>query len=121
LGMTMDPSTELGGAVTSTPRGALAWRRGHVPEALPQRLVDEILHACAASLAQPLDQRGHILIQSQGRTHASKRTHADVLMLNAAAARDNRVEQAVARHGPRPPTAFNTMSTWVGAPRVRTA
>src|SRR5262245_32624047 len=52
----------------------------HLLESSAQCLVNEVLQACAAGLAQPVERGRHVVIKGQGCSHTSKHRSFDVLM-----------------------------------------
>src|SRR5204863_2512426 len=57
----------------------------HVLQSQTQCLIDELLEARATAFSQPLEDRGDVIIKSQGCTHTSNHKNNDVLMLSGLA------------------------------------
>jgi len=52
----------------------------HLLQAAAERLIDKVLEALVTFAAEPLQLRRHIIIDGQGRPHASQHKFVDVLM-----------------------------------------
>ena len=71
-------SPEIGGGCPAGSRSS--GRSGHLPQALPQGIVDGRLEAASVRLLHPPEQGGHVRVEGQGRSHASERRWPDDLM-----------------------------------------
>src|ERR1700722_5994805 len=74
--------------MSASGKACASLRRAHSPQAASQRLVDDVLEACLARAAQPLELNRHVLIKGQGRTHASAHIDVDALMSSGPGRRD---------------------------------
>ena len=98
-------SPEIGGGCPAGSRSS--GRSGHLPQALPQGIVDGRLEAASVRLLHPPEQGGHVRVEGQGRSHASERRWPDDLMSTGSSARRLRAVRIngtlYARHqaGPR--------------------
>jgi hypothetical protein len=52
-------------------RFTLLWRNAPLIQASPERLIDHILETFVLGLAQTLQGRGDVIVDRQGRSHAS--------------------------------------------------